>query len=59
MKWSSVRELHFGLVLAVPFSPGPLQAADGFEKVRCDQPIVPALVEARSGTSEPIVRIEA
>lgn len=35
------------------------EAADGFEKVACDRPIVPALVGAKTGAAGPLVRIEA
>jgi hypothetical protein len=47
-----------GLALMLAVS-SPSHAADGFEKVRCDQPILPALVGAKSSTVEPVVRTEA
>ena len=46
------------LLLVVSFTSSP-QAADGFEKVRCDRPIVSALSGARPTQNEPVVRIEA
>lgn len=36
-----------------------VHAADGFRKVRCDAPIIPALIGVNSSASEPVVRIEA
>ena len=59
MQLALSRCVHVGLVAAASLVSGPLRAADGFERVRCDQPIVPALVGVRSTASEPVVRIEA
>lgn len=59
MKVSPLKRVNVGLVAAASLVSDPLRAADGFERVRCDQPIVPALVGVRSTASEPVVRIEA
>lgn len=50
--------IGLGLLLGVAAA-SPSRAADGFKKVRCDQPIVPALIGARSSGNEPVARIEA
>jgi hypothetical protein len=58
MTFSLFRWASLALLLGLLITP-PSYAADGFERVRCDQPIIQALVGARSTVSEPVVRIEA
>lgn len=57
---TSSRSRRAGLALfGTLLMPAPSSAADGFERVRCDRPIVPALVGARTTGPEPVARIEA
>ncbi|KAA2235548.1 hypothetical protein [Salinarimonas soli] len=54
-----VRCAGFAALGAILFAASSSRAADGFEKVRCDRAVVPALVGARVSNSGPVAAIEA